>query len=1125
MKFCGQCGAKLQEPIHIEQRRPVVIMFADIANYTTLSEKLDPEYIQDILRRCFSMITNLINKYKGTVHQFAGDEVMALFGTPIAYENDAERALRAALEINKGLEKLSCDLGIEIKMHQGLNYGEVVVGAVDTEEIGRETVIGDAVNVAARLEKLAQPGEILVSYQLEHLCRQIFDFTDIGEKQVKGKDEIVRVFRLNGIKRKRRETRGIPGLYSPMIGREPEMAALKRHLESAIAQKCAHAVFVIGEPGVGKSRLLKEFLNTLSDEATGKGDGSRINILFGRCLPLGGSSLGPVIEMLRTLFGIKEDDPIDLVTKKIDQGCQKHLAQSQFELLNPMEILKFLLGINKELIKEKNLSADQMQKQVIMVLIELWKSLAIEKPLAVVIEDLHWADEMTSSFIEQSLTYLFDHRIFFLGLSRPIDYEGYNVEQMIKNLSSRGKTEVIKLRELKPSDVKRIIEALLEIEELPEVLKERIIEDSGGNPLFVEEIIRYLIDQQLLIQELNHWRATKDIASAVIPNTLQGLLLSRIDMLPSEQRSIVQYASVIGRVFWQNIVATLMGKEVSYGLNELAIRDMVRLCPHSMLRDDIEYIFKHILIQEAVYKTMLKKFRVNLHTKVMKLMEERYSDRLENYADLLAYHAERAENRKGAIKYSLMAGDKNRKIFANQLAKKFYQRAIELMAEDKTYEVEKFETGLRLADVCGSMGENDYAIETLNKILTLAMNVEQEAHVLRRTGDAYQRKSQYNQAIQYLGQAIEKIGASPNSLEMINILRDLSWVHYLKGEMEEAQEYVDKAQDKLNTLTNQPKEKVDDVRSAIYNLLAIFASKEGQYDLAIKYHLAHIEIATQRNEISKLAAPYNNLGTVHWGKGDYLKALEYLEKSMGIARKTGEMLSVAVSCNNLGGVYLELGYPERAKEYFELYLDINARIANRLGDAFAHAGLARIYKSQNKYDEAEVELLISLDVSREIGSRRMEANALHGLSDLYGETGQIDLARKTLEQARVVYSAAKGEDEILETKIMLGEADAATQHEKKIEILNRARELLEGVLTNITKQGDAGSIMEINYLLAKIYLELKDIIKALNCINAAIGCVQYFIGQFDQQTKERFLEKKEIKAIDSLKRYLDAIRQ
>jgi predicted ATPase/class 3 adenylate cyclase len=1113
MKFCGECGARLELAGDISQaeRRSVVVVFADIAGYTAMSENMDPEQVQDILNQCFLLASTVVARYEGTVDKYVGDEVMALFGTPVAHENDPERAMRAAMEIREGLKELSRKIGVDIRMRQGLNVGEVVAGSVGGDGKADLTVIGDAVNLASRLEHLAAPGEIAVSEELAWLGKHVFEFSDLGEHQIKGKAETVHAYRLDSIRAERGKVRGIGGLWSPMVGRDRELKSLLESFDLCTSRRKPVAVFVIAEPGGGKSRLLQEFAAALKDKA--QQQGLQYAMAFGRCLPFGGASLGPVIEMLRGVFGLKENDEPEVVKVKIQAETARCFGGRQVGLFDPARVFNVLLGLESEESLGGNLTADQLQKQIKLVLVEFFGLLASRSPLLLVVEDLHWADELSLDLLEYLVNYHRDLPLMFLGLTRPPTQEGGRAAGMAQRLTAHGSGVNLHLAELKPDDVRQIIHSMLEIEELPKAVKEKIVEYAGGNPLFVEEIIRYLIDQGLLLPAEGYWRATGDIGEAAIPNTLQGLLLSRIDQLPSSQKSIIQHAAVVGKIFWERLVSELMEKEISGGLADLALRDMVRRSLQSSLSDDIEYIFKHILVQEAAYNTILKKFRVNLHAKVVKLIEEKYPPLIDQYADLLAYHAERSEDRDKNIHYSILAGDKNRRLHANHQAREFYRRALKLMENDPALKPRCFETGVKLADVCSSLGDNDEAIALLNGYLVCAEGPEQEAMLFRKIGENYQRKSKYDQALQHLERAVAKLSASPNSLEMFNVFRELAWVYYLKGHLDRANNFAAGAVRILDSQQGGDPLKIERARAAASNLMAIFESREGKYDLAIEHHLQQIEILRKQESFASLGAPYNNLGTVYWSKGDIRKALEYLEKSMEIAEKTGEMLSVAISCNNLGGIYLDLNYPDKARKYFERYLDINARIANRLGDAYGHSGVGRLYKSQNQLDKAVEEFEVALEVSREVQSRMLEASALYNLSDAHCRMGHLDKAEGYYLQAQAVMKETGSKDQqgnpLLESRILLARAGQAGAGEQAA-FLEKARQSLVSQLESGGFSDDEDRPFEAYHLLAVTEAWLGEKDKAKELASKATEQICKFCNQLDEEMQANYQAKPEI---------------
>ncbi len=561
-RFCPKCGhevgqdALAQPPTekshpvaYAGDRRIVTILFADISGFTTMSEHLDPEQVRNLMNLCFDHLVPVIEKYEGVVDKFIGDEIMALFGAPFAHEDDPARALRAALEILEEIETFNSEHGTNLGLHAGVNTGLVVAGGIGSQGRQEYSVMGDAVNVASRLESISGQGEILVGVETYRLVSPIFDFIPMEPVAVKGRQEPVSVFRLVGEKPEPGSVRGLVGLESAMIGRDHEFASLLQ-LTEAVGAGLGRGVLIVGEPGLGKSRLITEWRSVLGRNGLFDSSSSSFRWAIGHCLSYGqGQAYHLLLDLLRSLIGVPAS--ADESERYIALRSQiQELFGDQFEEVYPY--IGHLLSVRLDSGSQEkvgSLDPSDLQSLYLVSIRRLLLAYAEREPLVVVCEDIHWADPSSVEILIRLLPMVSETRILFCITTRPEhDAPGWKLVSTMRTELGSSLTE-LSLKSLSDGDSQKLISNLLQLEAIPVQVRGLILERAEGNPLFVEEVIRMLVDRGFLIREDSLWTAKSGIEAADIPDTLQGLLLARIDRLPEEVKHTLRVASVIGRNF------------------------------------------------------------------------------------------------------------------------------------------------------------------------------------------------------------------------------------------------------------------------------------------------------------------------------------------------------------------------------------------------------------------------------------------------------------------------------------------------------------------------------------------------------------------------------------------------
>lgn len=616
---CRSCGAALPAsvPVGADERKVVTVLFSDVTGSTAMGEQLDPESLRSVMARYFAAMRSVLERHGATIEKYIGDAVMAVFGLPRSHEDDALRAVRAAGEMRIALQELNRELddtwGVTISTRTGLNTGEVITGDADRRQ---SLVVGDAVNVAARFEQAAGPGEILIGSDTLRLVRDAVVAEPVGPLTLKGKAEPVSAWRVLEV---RPSTTGWDRrLDSPLVARDHELARLRAVFERAVATSTCQVASIVGSAGIGKSRLTNELLVEVVGDA---------RVAQGRCLPYGeGITFWPVAEILRGLAGIGDLDDRDEARAKVGA-----VVQPQGDGAAVCDRVAGLLGIGDE---------TPSIQETFWAVRRLLQELAKERPLIVLFDDLHWAEPTLLDLLEYLVGWLGDIPVMLICMGRPELLEirpGW--------LATQPNTTLVTLEPLSHSGIEALVHNLLDGVQVDEGSTMRISQLAEGNPLFVEETLRMLIDDGLLKFDNGGWTATRDLSHITIPPTIHALLTARLDRLAPEERATIQRASVIGREFWWGALAELtpadLHSQVGHQLQSLSRKELIRPGQSQLIGEDV-FEFAHILVQEAAYGGMPKETRAELHERLADWVERKSQEWVGEYEEILGYHLERA---------------------------------------------------------------------------------------------------------------------------------------------------------------------------------------------------------------------------------------------------------------------------------------------------------------------------------------------------------------------------------------------------------------------------------------------------------------------------------------------------
>ena len=618
-RFCNACGNPIggAAPAGRETRKTVTVLFIDAVSSTALGERMDPESLRAVMTRYFDVMREVIESHGGAVEKFIGDAVMAIFGVPIVHEDDALRACRAAVEIRSRLAELEpqirADRGVAIEWRAGINTGAVVAGDVAA---GQRIVTGDAVNVAARLEAAAAPGEILMGAETLALVRDAATVEPVDALNLKGKSELVPAWRLTAVDEV--TGRHVRPQEAPLVGRQRPLRLLEEAFSEAVEDRVCHLFTVLGVAGVGKSRVIDEFIAGLGDRA---------RVAVGRCLAYGsGITYWPVAEALRNGIGIAESATpeqasAELMTTVADEPEAERIAAA----------VGSLIGLD---------TTAHDQEELFWAVRKTFEALARRRPLVLVLDDIHWGEPTFLDLVEHISEWTRDAPILLIAMAR---------SELLEKRPAWGggkrSATTVQLEPLSDLESDELVASLLGGADVPSDFRARVNQAAEGNPLFVEELLAKLIDDGFLQLTNGGWAATGDLMDLAIPSSIQALLAARIDGLSADERSVIESASVEGKTFHRGAVTALasepMRPHVRDRLAGLMRMELVRPDQAAFVGEEA-YRFRHLLIRDAAYQGLAKQVRSELHERFAGWLERVAADRPVEYEEIIAYHLEEA---------------------------------------------------------------------------------------------------------------------------------------------------------------------------------------------------------------------------------------------------------------------------------------------------------------------------------------------------------------------------------------------------------------------------------------------------------------------------------------------------
>ncbi len=1049
-----------------DERKRVTVLFADVSGYTALSENLDPEDVAAIMNRLFEAVTVEIHRFGGTIDKYSGDAVMALFGAPQALENHEEMAIRAALAMQKVIAAFSAELehkrGFRLQMRIGLNTGEVLAGLVGGLKARSYTVMGDTVNLASRLENAAPVGRILISATTAQPTHAVFDMEPPQQITVKGKSEPITVYLVVGEKAERGRVRGLAGLYAPMVGREAEFAALQETFAGVLAERVWRATAVSGEAGIGKSRIRREFVAWMTEIQPQTRILSGTGYTHTRTTPY--SLLADVI---RSLFSIGRDVGAETAVSQLRSqlhNLEPRLDETEFRY--QLGSLAGILGLPLADDPLQHLNPEQRRDRTFLSLERVLLAAADSAPLLLILDDLHWADVLSLVFLERIL-HLIGRQLFtnqavmLLILSRPAEDPTAPLGQLLAELAQPPHHH-LQLTALTNAQSEALISGLLD-QTMPADLLNLIHTHAQGNPFYVEELIRSFIEDGTLREDETSagWHVTRAVADVQVPGSVQDIIAARLDRLPPQNKQITQQAAIIGRTFWQQLLAQITGLEsVEPTLLLLEIRQLADRLSQSQIAEDWEWVFRHILIQEVAYTTVPKQTRRQIHQQVAAALEEQLDEHTAFLLPLIAYHFEEGDVPDKAIAYLSQAGEQAAGQFANEEAIGYFSRALALLgglAEKEALtavrQSQQYQLLRHRAEVYHLTGRREAQKADLDALGTLAVTDSQKAQVALRFAAYYQAISDFPTAVTQAKTAVTHAELAHDPQQKAEGLNEWAFALVRQGQFDEAQQLLHQAQ----TLARQNADQLNEANSLI-RLGVVFYFLGDHHRARDNYEQALALTRTLKNLHRQTACLLNLIGVYH-ALGDFGKAKESGEEALIITQMIGSRHNEARILNNLGAIYHTLGDLDHAQTLHQQALTLAETLQDRLEESSAASNLALVLHDMGQDRQAREVAEHALAIDREIGDRLGQGYSLTAVAKAREGLGDFDLAQAAYQEAvairRDIGQAACAID---------NQADLARLALKRQEIAV-ARRLAEEVLAWIDTKGIDGLEYPLDDLL------------------------------------------------------------
>ncbi len=884
------------------------MLFADLSGFTTISERLDPEFVQSLQNEIFEEMTAAAESFGGFVDKFMGDAMLALFGAPTAHEDDPERALRAALlmidRVARASERSQTLVRAPLKLHVGINTGPVVAGGIGAGGARSYSVTGDTVNTAQRLQSMAEPGEALVGPSTWALTRHAFRFEALGEASLRGKARGIVVHRLAGPLESPRPARGLEtlGLKAPLVGRGAELARMIDHMDRA-AGGAPQLLRLVGEAGIGKTRLVNEFLAAIGNDERF----AAVAIRRIACSPLGEPSYGALGAILRAAYGIGFNASATETGARLTEALVE-LGLSAEEILALKPFYFHVLGLAEASLALQHVEPVQLRRQIFFAVRTVFERRVALSPLLIVIEDLHWADAISLEALRYLLDRLASARLMLVVTHRPMtELDPFD--------SSRVNQTTIRLTALDDTQGRMLLASYFgeDCVKASHALCRRILERSSGNPLFIEEILRSLIEGGALRRDGAHWRVVAPETSIDIPAGLHALLIARMDRLPPEIRALAQEAAVIGPRFEVVLLKAIAADPaaVDDGLDVLTDAEVVEEVGSARPISRRAYRFRQSLLREAIYQNLLVQRRVESHGAIGAALERLCGPNPERMEDgaMLGHHFSLSAMKLKGVQYLMAAGDRASAIYANDDALRLYRQALEVVAALGDQTEEGMSLRERIAGLCGRAGRREEARDMYEAALEERRSCGDravEARILRKLGSLAWDGGRREQAEQHYAEAARLLAETSAPAEEAHLLQERGRMAFRQGDHVAAAKWAEEALDRvrwaLESGGDAAKSEAARAAADALNTKGVALARLGRSQEALHEVERSVAGAEAAGLLGAACRGYANLGALYT-LIDPARAIDVCRRGIETARRIGDLglearllVNLAVAC-------------------------------------------------------------------------------------------------------------------------------------------------------------------------------------------------------------------------------------
>ena len=938
-KFCGECGNNLtipSEPLYkalsvdekiekikrylpkglaekilaqrdrIEgERKQVAVMFCDMVGFTQLSEKLGPEEAYNIMDKVYEILIHKVHDYEGTVNELTGDGIMALFGAPIALEDAPQRAIRSSLAIHREMNRFSDLINQEkeyippIKMRIGIHSGPVVVGTLGNDLRVEFKAVGDTVNLASRMEGIAEPGATYITDVTYKLTEGFFRFEALGEKRVKGKGDPIISYRViaPSSRRTRFDVSAEIGL-APLIGREHDREIMLDAFERTKEGR-GQVFSIVSEAGLGKSRLLYEFRKAVTNQD--------ITFLEGKCLSYSRAvAYHPIIDILKAIFKIKAEDENYQVTEKVQSG----LKSLEIAETDSLSFILDLLSVQDSGIHKYVMSPETKRDRIINTLIRIIIKHSEIRPLIIAIEDLHWIDQSTGDCLKFFMESISGERVLLIFTYRP---------EFAPSWKSKSYHRQINLNLFSNRESIKMVHNLLDTEDIDATLKDLILEKTEGVPLFIEEFVESLKAIKVIEKIGNKYCLTVKDQGISIPSTIQEIIMARVDSLPEGAKDLLQVGSVIEREFGFDLIKQMTDFDEQELLATINIlKDSELLYERGVFPNSV-FIFKHALTQEVIYNSILSKRRKKLHEKIGFAMEKIYASNLNEFCGTLARHFIQGGNHEKGARYSEIAAKKANKAASSKEAFEYSMNRISCLENLPSTDSTKkqiIDARATLAAYYINYAHISEAYEVVAPIadLTAQIDYQKRLPIIYTTLGVYALGYEENvpKALSYLNKALKISIETQNPISAYLTLWNLGLLFSWDCKFEKGEDCFKQCFEMSNSVKNFLGMSASKSILSAWNYL-----HQGKIDLATPALEESLRVAKKSDDIYAKGLAYSGYGYLEYVKGSFCESEDNLLKGLGFLEKTNQPIFSAWTAGCLGEYYLQMREFEKSKVYFQ----------------------------------------------------------------------------------------------------------------------------------------------------------------------------------------------------------------